>query len=302
VFVLSLALAVSFNIMLRQVSSQGPVKPVTDNTSLQHTDNTSTATTTKPTATPLLTAVMDNFKLDYDVTPAKQSSGSVRIPVITYHHLAPLPSNPKDRDYYVSPTMFDQQMAYLTAKNYKTITPQEFYAQLKKGVNPTQKTIMITFDDGNEDNYQNAFPILKKYGFTAVFYVPSNKRGMTNSQLKEMANAGMTIDPHGKTHMLLSKITDQAILNDEIVNSKANLDGVTGQTATSFCYPGCEFNSTVIHTIAGDGYNLAFSCGTTIDHKLSQRYSLSRMHVYNDMENFKQILSGFHVYPTSYSD
>jgi peptidoglycan/xylan/chitin deacetylase (PgdA/CDA1 family) len=249
----------------------------------------------------LVTGVIDNFNIDYDVTPATQKAGTVRIPVLTYHQVGELAGKPKTRDYYVSPKILDEQMQYLSEKGYKTLTPTEFYEILKTGKNPKQKSVMLTFDDGNYNNYSNAFPILKKYGFTGVFYVPSFKRGINNAQLKEMVSGGMVIDPHGKTHMMLKKITDSAILYDELVNSKHSIESVTGQTSNSFCYPGCEYNGSVTSMLASNGYLIAFSCGTSIDHKPSGRFTLSRMHVYNDMNHFKSILSGVPYYP-AYSD
>jgi peptidoglycan/xylan/chitin deacetylase (PgdA/CDA1 family) len=264
---------------------------VTDNNNLLKPFNKGVSTEN------ILTSSINNFNDPYDVTPAAQAKGTVRIPVLTYHHVAPVVDKPGIKDYYVSPEMFDQQMAYLEDHNYKTLTPQEFYDQVASGKNPTQKSVLLTFDDGNYDNYEYAYPILVKYGFTGTFYVPSNRRAINNAQLKEMSNAGMIIDPHGKTHMLLSHITDPAILATEIGDSKTIIQAITGVKVVSFCYPGCEYNSTVIHTLASDGYLLAFSCGTSIDHKLSYRYALSRMHVYNDMRHFKSILSGVSYYP-----
>ena len=250
----------------------------------------------------LITGIIDNFNIDYDVPPAPQKANTVRIPVLTYHQIDSLAGKPKTRDYYVSPKILDEQMNYLSEKGYKTLTPKEFYDILKTGQNPKQKSVLLTFDDGNYNNYSNAFPILEKYGFTGVFYVPSARRGINNAQLKEMVNGGMVIDPHGRTHMLLSKITDTGILYDELVNSKHSIESVTGQTSYSFCYPGCEYNGTVIGILSSNGYSVAFSCGASIDHKFSSRFALSRNHVYNDMNHFKDILSGVQKYPTSYSD
>jgi peptidoglycan/xylan/chitin deacetylase (PgdA/CDA1 family) len=141
---------------------------------------------------------------------------------------------------------------------------------------------------------------LEKYGFTGVFFVPSSKRGLNNTQLKDMVAHGMVIDPHGKTHMLLSKVTDPAVIFDETVNAKHSLTTVTGQSSNTFCYPGCEYNGAVISTLSSNGYLMAFSCGESIDHKFSQRFALSRMHVYNDMNDFKSILSGIFYYPVGY--
>lgn len=237
-----------------------------------------------------------NFNIDYDVVPKAQPAGTVRIPVLTYHQIAPLP-NTRGRDYYVSPTMFDMQMSYLSEKGYKTLTPKEFYDILASGKNPEQKSVLLTFDDGNYNNYQNAFPILKKYGMTGTFYVPSHRSGIKRTQLQEMVDAGMVIDPHGKTHMLLKNVTDSDSLYQELVVSKISLESINGNDVYSFCYPGCEYNGSVTSTLANNGYLLAFTCGKSIDHKIGRRFSLERMHVYEDMEHFKSILSGVAYYP-----
>jgi len=289
----------SGSLLLTGYLKQGPSSNQSDNSP----DTTSIASrplTDNIAQHSLSTAIENNFGIDYDVPPEPQAANTVRIPVLTYHHIDTLP-NSNSRDYYVSPKMFDEQMKYLSDKNYRSLTPKEFYDQLKTGKNPTHKSVMITFDDGNVDNYKNAYPILLKYGFVGVFYVPSNKRGMTNSQLQEMANHGMIIDPHGKTHMMLSKVTDSGTLYQELVASKINLQNVTGQISNSFCYPGCEYNGYVTSMLASNGYLLAFSCGKSIDHKLGSRLVLSRMHVYNDMQDFKSILSGKWYYPGGYS-
>ncbi len=238
----------------------------------------------------------ENFNTQYDVTPKAQKQGTVRIPVLTYHHVAPVPNN-SGRDYFVSPEIFEEQLAYLSEKGYQTLTPQEFYDILASGKNPIQKSVLLTFDDGNFDNYKYAFPLLKKYHMTGTFYVPSHRSGIKSSQLKEMADAGMVIDPHGKTHMMLKNVTNSDSLYQELVVSKNTLQNLTGKKVVSFCYPGCEYNGSVTSTLASNGYLVAFSCGMSIDHKLGSRFVLSRMHVYDKMDHFKSILSGIGYYP-----
>ncbi len=241
-------------------------------------------------------ASAENFNSAYDVTPKAQKAGTVRVPVLTYHHVAPVPNN-SGRDYFVSPEIFRQQLEYLSEKGYKTLTPQEFYDILASGKNPIQKSVLLTFDDGNYDNYKYAFPLLKEYHMTGTFYVPSHRSAMKSAQLKEMADAGMVIDPHGKTHMMLRNVTNSDSLYQELVVSKNSIESITGKKVVSFCYPGCEYNGSVTSTLASNGYLVAFSCGMSIDHKLGARFVLSRMHVYDKMDHFKSILSGVGYYP-----
>jgi peptidoglycan/xylan/chitin deacetylase (PgdA/CDA1 family) len=242
----------------------------------------------------------NNFSDPYDYPPTDQYDGSIRIPVLMYHHIAPLPESGSAGRYYVSPEVFELQMAYLAAHNYKTLTPQEFHDQLRSGQNPSQKSILLTFDDGPGDNYNNAFPILRKYSLTGTFYVVTDHLGISAAKLKEMSDAGMVIDSHSVTHRDLSKIWDTDVLRNEIVESKSVIQSITGKTVTSFCYPGCVANTTGINLVAANGYLLAFSCGKSIDHYYDNRYTLSRLHVYDDLEQFKKILSGTLERPPGY--
>lgn len=233
----------------------------------------------------------NNSDRDYDYPQAYQEPGTVRIPVLAYHHIDTMPEYGKD--IYVSPEIFEQQMAYLKSKNYKTITPEEYFEQLKSGENPKQKTVLITFGDGNRDNYTNAYPILKKYGFTGAFYIITNVLNINPNELKEMSDNGMSIQNHSATHTDLTYVTDPGFLQKEVIDTKTFLESITGKPVISFLYPNCGYNDTVKKVIENSGQKLAFTCGANIDNKFDNRFALNRIYIYNDLENFKKRLSGF---------
>lgn len=241
----------------------------------------------------------ENFGIDYDYPPIEQTKGSVRVPILNYHHVAQLPASGSARDYYVSPQMFEKQMEYLKAKNYKTLSIQEFYDLLKTGKNPTQKSVLITFDDGNSDNYKYAFPILKKYGLVATFFVTSNRSGITSGQLQEMVLNGMDIGSHSRTHQDLTKLSDEDA-QSEIVGSKYDLESMSQSKVKAISYPGCVANQENINLARSAGYILGFTCGKKIDHWPSNYYTIQRVHIYSNMENFKQRLSGIVEYTIDY--
>lgn len=235
----------------------------------------------------------NNFNEPYDVEPAVQSSGSVRVPIFMYHQIGEVPSGSSFKQgLYVTPDTFEKQMAYLVKMNYKSVTPDELYDLLASGKNPTQKSVMITFDDSVRNQYTNAYPILKKYGLTGVFYVVSSKSSITYTELKEMSDNGMIIGSHTMTHIDLVKEQDDSKIADEIYNSKYALQSATGKTVDSIAYPGCVADSRSFNDTAGAGYKTGVSCGRAIDNRFSNRLSLSRVHVFNDMESFKNLLSG----------
>lgn len=251
-------------------------------------------TTVSPTPIPINN---NNFSIDYDYPPTTQKSGTVRIPILTYHHIAELPEKSSSKPYYVTPKMFERQLQYLKDKNYRVVTAQEFYELLRKGKNPSQKTVMLTFDDGSKDNYKNAYPLLKKYGFPGVFYINSSKLQITKTQLKEMADNGMSIESHTASHKDLKKITDQTELESEIIGSKYAIEKITGKKVYSVSYPGCTYNDQVVNVAVKAGYKFGVTCSKYIDHYPSRLFALSRMHIYNDFTNFKKRLSGHWIIP-----
>ena len=95
---------------------------------------------------------------------------STGIPVLNYHQI-----NDRDHNALTVPVSeFEREMAYLKAEGYTAITPEQLSNHLKYGSPLPPKPVMITFDDGYRDNYTNAFPILKKYGFTASIFLISD--------------------------------------------------------------------------------------------------------------------------------
>lgn len=235
-----------------------------------------------------------NFNEPYDVEPLVQSKKSVRVPILMYHHIDPMPSSGSKNTLglYVTPEVFEEQLAYLVKKNYKSLTPKELYDLLKSGKNPSQKSVMITFDDSTKGQYFNAYPLLKKYGFTAVYFVPSKKSSITYAQLREMGKNGMIIGSHSATHIDLVKEDDEQKLYSEIVESRYSLQNGTGQDVIFISYPGCVADSQVYPYVIQAGYLLGGSCGKSIDHYFRNRLSLSRVHVFNNLDNLKNILSG----------
>ncbi len=239
----------------------------------------------------------DNFNIGYDIQPNSQTPNTVRIPILMYHHIGypPEGSSKFVSGLYTSPEIFEEQIAYLTKKNYKTLNSKDFLQILSTNQNPSQKSILLTFDDGTSSHYSQAYKILKKYNQVGIFFVTSNRSQLSTLQLKEMASNGMDIQSHSQTHPDLSKISDSSRIQSEIGGSKTNLEARTGYSVISIAYPGCAANSYIFKSVANNGYQLGFSCGKSIDHRYSSRLSLSRVHNPNNLDDLKKILSG--IYP-----
>lgn len=235
--------------------------------------------------------VDENFNEEYEYTPLAQSSGSVRIPTMMYHIIGTTDSSSKFvAGLHVSPDVFERQIAYITRKNYKSLNSEEFDALLSGGVNPKQKSIMLSFDDGTPTHYSTAFPILKKYGHKGVFFDITQRSMLTDAQVKEMSDAGMDIQSHTQTHKLL-QYEDSATQQREIGSSKVDIEGITGKRVIAIAYPGCVGNSASLSIARSSGYRLGFSCGRGIDMDEKSRYYLPRIHAFNDFDLFVKSLS-----------
>jgi len=173
--------------------------------------------------------------------------------VLCYHKIGTPPAGSKLKDLWVSPARFRSQVKYMLDNGYTTLT----FAELKKlydaGQNPPEKSVLITFDDGYENNYKEAWPILKELGAKGNIFVVYNTIGKTNlwhnpaseawvnmatlEQLKEMLASGvMDYGSHTMNHPHLSalKLEDAAW---EITESKKQLEAAFGREMCAFAYP-----------------------------------------------------------------
>ncbi len=126
-----------------------------------------------------------------------------------YHHIG---FSPVGSQYYVTPEKFTEQMWLLHAWGYTTITTTMLAEAIREGAELPPRPVLITFDDGNLDNYTNAYPLMQAYGFTGVLYIVGNYIGVDNylsaAQIKEMARAGWEIGSHTMNHHDLTKLSD----------------------------------------------------------------------------------------------
>lgn len=189
----------------------------------------------------------------------------LNVPVLFYHHIQPLSLAQQlghaqltvDSDY------FDKQMAYLAASGYHPLSADELAEALISHHGLPAKSILVTFDDGYDDNYNYAFQILKKYNIAGNFMIPTglieNNGYMTWSQLKEMAgNPLMHIYNHTWSHASLGGAAKDKI-EYEIATANKQLDDNLGKRVNIFTYPYGSYNQLVIDVLREHGFTAAFS-------------------------------------------
>ena len=142
------------------------------------------------------------------------------IPALMYHSISEVPAG-WPADLCVAPGVFEEHLQYLKAQGYNVVTAPQAVILLKSRQN-VMNTVIVTFDDGYENNYTEAFPLLKKYGFRGNFYIVGNdvgkeknqdgmKKYMSFAQIKEMHDQGMEIGSHSMSHDPLTSIKPELL-------------------------------------------------------------------------------------------
>jgi peptidoglycan/xylan/chitin deacetylase (PgdA/CDA1 family) len=185
---------------------------------------------------------------------------SVRVPILVYHIVRPA-YNSDTQDVVamrVTPEAFDGEMAHLAAAGYHVIPLSALEAYFASGTPLPTKPVVLTLDDAWESQYVYAFPVLKKYGYTATFFVPSgfpgNKSFMTWDQVRTLLSAGMTVGSHSATHPYLTRITSTSTLEAEIVGSKEKLEAELHEPIREFNYPFGAYTPQIVALVKAAGY------------------------------------------------
>ena len=172
----------------------------------------------------------------------------------------------------VPPDRFDLQMNFLARNKYRCLTLAEAVSCFRQGGRLPSKAFVLTFDDGYQDVYAAARPILGKYGFTAsVFLVagrlgaPSNWWGqmgersgllMSLAEARDLARQGYILGSHTLSHPFLNRLDDQSAF-DEIRNSKLLLQNQLDMQIDYFSYPFSETDARVEKLVESAGYAAA---------------------------------------------
>lgn len=195
------------------------------------------------------------------------------LPVLMYHAVDDKVFG--DKDLFVSTQAFDEQMKYLHDNGYTTIDFNDI-----KNYKKFQKPILITFDDGYENNYTNAYPVLKKYGLKATIFVITGFIGrnefLTADQIKQMSDV-ISFQSHTVSHIKLSK-ADKGTVEKELSESKSTIEKLTGRPVIAVSYPYGAYNTGVVN-IAKKYYKIGISTNFGYYFPISEIYEIKRIAV-----------------------
>lgn len=202
-----------------------------------------------------------------------------QVPILCYHHIRPLAPGKKTRDYEVQPSDFALQMKTLADQGYKTILPDQLYDYLASGKAIPAKSVMLTFDDTDQEQFLVGRREMNKYGFKGVFFIMTismNKpRYMTTAQIKQLSDEGNAICCHTWDHHMVTKYTaDDWVM--QLVKPRKKLEDIIGKKISYFAYPFGLWNVAAITKLKESGIKMAFSLSSKRD-PVSPLYTVRRI-------------------------
>ena len=211
------------------------------------------------------------------------------MPVLAYHQISNAFSWSITRQ---TKNQFERGIRFLCDEGYEAGPSSKIY---DPGFRNNDKSVILTFDDGFEDFYLNALPVLKKYGFTACIFIitgyigeKSNwdynwgrfkKRHLSWEQISNLSQAGFEIGSHTVNHPDLTKIP-RRYLHFELKASKVTLEDKLGREVSFLSYPFGRYNKLVRDETERVGYKGAFTLSRNLRRKSHDSFSIPRMGVY----------------------
>lgn len=208
------------------------------------------------------------------------------VPILMYHEIGY-----EGGSFSVTPENFAKQMEYLKDGGYDVISLNQLVEGIKSGRVFKRNKVVITFDDGYENNFKYAYPVLKKMKFPATIFIISGfmdkapkegeKEFLRWAEVKEMSENGISFGSHTASHIYLGDVTDENAAAGEIAGSKKMIEEKIGSNAGYFCYPSGGFNDMVKAMVKSAGYKGACTTNRGFVDFNRDVYELKRVKVTN---------------------
>jgi len=229
------------------------------------------------------------------------------IPVLMYHRVVDKPPVGSKYNVYVTKESLEEQFQFLRRGGFETIT---FGDLLTRRV--PSRPVILTFDDGYEDNYHHLLPLLKKYGLKAVVYLLGDRKHKNNfwdipqgepgaallkeKQIREMAQSGLVeFGAHSMNHVKLTELKP-AEIRREVEGSKKALEKFLGRPVVSFAYPYGLLNDGIKKITAEAGYSFGVAVQGRFTRFGKDLMEIRRVHMFpgTSLFDFWKKTSGFY--------
>jgi len=234
------------------------------------------------TATPTSTLVPTHWP-----TPdALVDDRVARVPILMYHYIEPLADDADNIrvGLTVQPGVFRQQLAYLHAQGYRSISLYDLTYYLTQGRPLPDKPIIFCFDDGYRGLYQYALPHMQAFGYTGTVFVltqlmdEQHPSYLTWEMAHKMYEYGWKIEPHSKTHVQLSDRSFE-LVQYQVLGSMQTLQAHIGRQPRYFSYPSGFYDQQVIDYLKELGFWGALTTEHGLEHDFPSAFTWKRIRV-----------------------
>lgn len=206
--------------------------------------------------------------------------------VLTYHRVLDGPdiSEAMHPGMYVTREVFERHLEYLS-KKYCVVTLNQLREWIQGKLSFPGTPCAITFDDGWDDNYRNAYPLLKRFNLPATIFVITGDIGsremLTWNQVREMEAWGIAFESHTVSHVVLRGRQREEI-QQELRGSKQRLQNELNRSIGWFCYPKGIYDE-IADEVVQELYSAAFTGELGLVEKGDDLFHLRRIGIHNDV-------------------
>jgi len=241
---------------------------------------------------------LNNEKTATGVSPQLNSWQDIKegqkvfIPILNFHHIdkAPVLASNIIKSFFIEPAKFEDILIKLIAADYRPVFMSEIVQDLEAKKLPKEKIIAITFDDGNEDFYTKAWPILQKLKIKSNQYVMTGVRGknwLTPEQIIELDKSGLVeIGSHTVWHPYLKRVSKERQWQ-ELNDSKKFLDKLLNKIINVICYPFGMYNQQIEDLAKKAGYEAGLTFDQDAWQPTDNLLELKRISVYPGLDVIK---------------
>ena len=188
------------------------------------------------------------------------------LPILMYHRVAPAGADSLVR-YRVHPDDFEEQIRFLKEAGYYSATLDQWRIATESKRPLPGRAVILTFDDAYRDFQQYAWPLLRRYGFTAMVFVVTGQIGGVNEwdraaeelallraeEIQALDREGVVFGSHSHSHNSLLTLSPEDVAREHFV-SRTTLEGIVGHPVDAISYPFGDTDSIVQHLAGASGF------------------------------------------------